>query len=278
MKVLISALVTLSVGTAVAATSATTVTNTGSSSTTLEQVAPKKSNVSTRVEFTNEKGQAALDNNSKDLETAIETKVTYKLSDTKSLRGSAYIQTLTREEQDDVHTNLYYVYLQYADSALFTIGNQAFRGAIRQYSMAFGDAQDEGLESVTRLYLSTPVKVNDSITVTPIINPRLYWGSNSREEAGAPKRDLLGILETEVAVNSTVSYTLDLMRRERTTNDGTAGRFELDNWATIALADRTAYTDAISMDLGFYHGGNTGNGFKLNKDGTVYYVRANVNF
>lgn len=287
MKVLIGTLLTLSVGTAFAATTTATVpSSTGTSATTLEQVAPKQSKIATLVEFTNEKSQEALDNSSEDLETAIETKLTYKLTDTKSVRASAYLQTLTREEQDDIHTNLYYVYLQYADSEMFKVGNQAFRGAIRQYTYSLGDAQDDGLESVTRLYLSSDFKVNEMVTITPMINPRLYWGSEAREDAGKPQRDILGILETAVTFNDRLSYTLDLIRRERTTEQKSFGYFEIDTWATAVLADKTAFTEAISMDLGFYNIGNStaksgsgvGNGFKLNQSNNVYYVRANVNF
>jgi hypothetical protein len=287
MKVLIGTLLTLSVGTAFAATTTATVpSSTGTSATTLESVAPKKSPLSFKYEGYVEKSQAAIDGAKSDIDNENDLKITYKASDTQSVR--LFLQAVNKVKEDpkeeDVKTSLGNVYLQYAHSGIATVGSQAVDLAVRQYLPVSDAYRDAGQTYQTRVYLSSDFKLNERVTVTPFLNPRFYGGSGLYRNT--PKKleaMFVTLVETSVTLTDRLSWVTDLARFDKNYYVGGTGlpghTYYVESWMDITLADKTSLTEKITLDVGFFNE-NGGNGLSFNKDSgeLAYFSRLHVNF
>jgi hypothetical protein len=283
MKGLITTLLTLSVGSAFAATATTTAPNAGTSATSLEQVAPKTSPIAFKYELYNEKAQKNIDANKDDMRIDHDIKATYKLSDNQSLRLRPQFRTDIVEAAGKTETvsRMGETYLQYGHTGLAQVGEQKLDLLVRTYVPTSVGEKKSGRTNQTRIYLSSDFKPNETVTITPYLNPRFYNGSGKYEDTDSNLEYLMiTMLEVEVALSDRFAWTTDLARFDYGFNGGEeTDAFYLETWLSATLATKTAATEKISLDFGFFNE-NTGEGFKLKKNSgeLAYFTRLHVNF
>jgi hypothetical protein len=267
MKVLIGTLLTLSVGTAFAATTTATVpSSTGTS--TASVAAPSALSEKLKVQFDswNEKSETSLDKTADKDQILSENTVrfTYKLDEKSSVRlltGFYHeVDGDTGKETNDAMDT----YVQYATSQ--EIAGRTYNLAVRPYFATKEASRDAGLIlPQARIYLSSDIVVNEKLTITPFINPRFYVGDNSYQNRDEKWGRLYFILESSYTFNDRVSYTLDLIHHSQRNHGGATARTHgIDNWVTVGIAG------GLSVDLGLFN--LTSANDKLNEDGNNYYM------
>lgn len=267
MKVLITTLLTLSVGSAFAATTTTTLPgSTGTS--TASVAAPSSLSEKLKIQFDswNEKSEKALDKaagTDKDQILSENTvRFTYKLDGKSSVRlltGFVHEVGADGKETNDAMDT----YVQYARSQ--EIAGRTYNLAVRPYFATNKGSRDAGMIlPQARIYLSTDFVINEKLTITPFLNPRAYVGDNSYKDTDGKWGRLYFILESVYSFNDRVSYTLDLIHINQQNHGGATSRTHgIDNWVTVGIAG------GLSVDLGLYNA--TSGSQKLNQDDNNYY-------